>query len=308
MLDARGVRGRAPEPGEHDPIEVTYVEEPSPASVPEETDESVARTTPTAPSTARAPISHAASTTPRDAQKEPPTAVVEASAGATDPSWIAPGMAATSPAPAEGSGPLGLGGQGWPGMINLNLDQHGVTAVVGEAEFRRAKIADSARRVEEHRAPWKGTDFRRWTSALEDYVAGVRPLNQRALGPARLPFIHYVEAMATRIRPVLADDFIGWIRTLPESHPLRAPHLTTRLELVLDRTDGHIVRMGVVNTSGVTAFDVGVLDSVQRASPFGAAPEDIVSPDGRVYVQWDFHELPYTACRPENAHPSILAK
>ena len=54
--------------------------------------------------------------------------------------------------------------------------------------------------------------------------------------------------------------------------------------------------MGVVKTSGITPFDVAALDSVQRASPFGPAPSAIVSPDGRVYLHWEFHREEAIAC------------
>ena len=64
--------------------------------------------------------------------------------------------------------------------------------------------------------------------------------------------------------------------------------------------------MGIVKPSGVTAFDIAALDSVQRASPFGAAPGAIVSPDGQVYLHWEFHRDEVFACSTMNAHPFIL--
>jgi outer membrane biosynthesis protein TonB len=60
-----------------------------------------------------------------------------------------------------------------------------------------------------------------------------------------------------------------------------------------------------VKTSGITAFDIAALDSVQRASPFGTAPSAIVSPDGRVYLHWEFHRDDY-ACSTINARPFML--
>ena len=80
----------------------------------------------------------------------------------------------------------------------------------------------------------------------------------------------------------------------------------TALEIVLNRDDGHVVKMGVVRTSGVTAFDIAALDSVQRASPFGKPPSAIVSPDGNVYFHWEFHRDPIYACSTMNARPFLL--
>jgi hypothetical protein len=64
--------------------------------------------------------------------------------------------------------------------------------------------------------------------------------------------------------------------------------------------------MGVTRTSGVTAFDISALESVQRASPFGAPPPSIVSPDGNVYLHWEFHRNPLLACSTYFARPYII--
>jgi hypothetical protein len=56
----------------------------------------------------------------------------------------------------------------------------------------------------------------------------------------------------------------------------------------------------------VTAFDIAALESVMRASPFGAPPTEIVSPDGRVYFHWEFYRNPDYACSTYFAHPFIL--
>ena len=48
--------------------------------------------------------------------------------------------------------------------------------------------------------------------------------------------------------------------------------LLARLEIVLDRDDGHVIRLGIVRTSGITAFDIAALDAVQRAPPSASRP------------------------------------
>jgi hypothetical protein len=64
--------------------------------------------------------------------------------------------------------------------------------------------------------------------------------------------------------------------------------------------------MGVVRTSGVTAFDINALEAVSKAAPFGKPPAEIVSPDGNVYVHWEFYRNPDYACSTYFAHPIIL--
>ena len=51
---------------------------------------------------------------------------------------------------------------------------------------------------------------------------------------------------------------------------------------------------------------VGALDAVQRAGPFGPAPAEILSPDGRVYIQWDLRGDVTSVFSDEDARPSIL--
>lgn len=71
--------------------------------------------------------------------------------------------------------------------------------------------------------------------------------------------------------------------------------------------DGHIQQMGVVRSSGLTAFDVAALDSLDRAQPFGRAPDAIVSADGLVYLQWEFHRDELQACSTMGARPYVLS-
>jgi outer membrane biosynthesis protein TonB len=81
--------------------------------------------------------------------------------------------------------------------------------------------------------------------------------------------------------------------------------LSTEIEIILDQESGNIVRMGVTKFSGITAFDIAALDSVKRAAPFGTPPREIVSPDGNVYLHWEFHRN-NEACSTFNARPFLL--
>ncbi|HSQ62520.1 MAG TPA: TonB family protein [Polyangiaceae bacterium] len=199
----------------------------------------------------------------------------------------------------------GLGGSPGPGQVNLNLNSHGVVAVVGADQLRREREADGERRRSEHRGAWQASNFDRWRSAIENYVSSVKPGNQTALNTAAVPFATYLNSMHNRIHPIFADSFLASLDALPPSHALNDPHLIARLEIVLTK-DGHVAKLGVVKTSGVTAFDIAALDSVQRASPFGPAPAAIVSPDGQVYLHWEFHRDEVYACSTMNARPFML--
>jgi TonB family protein len=199
---------------------------------------------------------------------------------------------------------LGLGGKAGPGQVNLNLNERSIVASVGQDQLTREREADGERRRSEHRGAFTASSFERWRSAIENYVSSVKPGNQTALNTAKSPFATYLNGMHNRIHPIFAESFLGSLAGLPSTNPMNSPKIFTRLEIIIT-PNGHIVKMGVVKTSGVTAFDIAALDSVQRASPFGPAPSAIISPDGRVYLHWEFHREEAIACSTLNAMPYI---
>jgi hypothetical protein len=211
------------------------------------------------------------------------------------------------PLKSKGSGDLlGIGAAGTtPGGLNLNLTPQIAVAAIGPQQLTKERRADGERRKSKHAGKWRPVGIERWRSAIENYVPSVKPGNQTALNTARVPFASYLNQVHSRIHPIFADQFLASLDSLPASDPQNRPDLHTNLEIVLDRDEGRIQRLGVTKASGVTAFDINALDSVHRAQPFGAPPREIVSPDGLVYFHWEFHRGP-EACGTWNARPFIL--
>ena len=202
---------------------------------------------------------------------------------------------------------LGLGALGTTeNGVNLNLTPENALAAVGRDRLRKELKADAERRRSAHRGSWKTLGIERWRSAIENYVPSVKPGNQTALNTARVPFASYLNTIHNRLHPIFADSFLASLDSLPGSHPMNRPQISTNLEIVLDQAEGRIVRMGITKTSGVTAFDIAALESVHRAQPFGPPPREIVSPDGNVYFHWEFWREPYFACSTYFARPYIL--
>jgi TonB family protein len=199
----------------------------------------------------------------------------------------------------------GLGQASQPGVMNTNITQGAIATIVGEDNLRKLREADGERRKSEHRGAWAASNFDRWRSAIENYVSAVKPGNQTSLNTARVPFASYLNGMHNRIHPIFADSFLESLDGLPAAHPMNDKHLVTRLEIVLTR-EGRLKRMGIVRTSGITAFDIAALDAIDRAQPFGPAPSAIISPDGNVYLHWDFHRDEVFACSTMGAQPYIL--
>jgi TonB family protein len=109
--------------------------------------------------------------------------------------------------------------------------------------------------------------------------------------------------MHSRIHAVFTDDYLADLETRHPDPSLDQPTLRSAVEIVLDPTDGRVERLGIVSSSGSPEFDVGVLDSVERASPFGPASAEIVSSDGYVYLQWSFSRDLLRGCMPVGPLP-----
>jgi hypothetical protein len=201
---------------------------------------------------------------------------------------------------------LGFGAAGRTANgIALNLTPNMAAEAVGSDEMSRLRRADGERRRSEHRGSWATPSFERYRSAIENYVPSVKPGNQTALNTAAVPFAAYLNQIHSRIHPIFADVFLDSLDRLPASHPMNDQNLVTALEIVVDHEEGRLVRRGVTKTSGVTAFDINAIAAVDRAAPFGTPPAEIVSPDGNVYLHWEFRR-DAMACSTLYAHPYIL--
>lgn len=200
---------------------------------------------------------------------------------------------------------LGLGAAGTTGSgVALNLTPSMAVSAIGSDELSRLRKNDAERRRSAHRGSWRTPSIERYRSAIENYVPSVKPGNTTALNTAAAPFASYLNQIHSRIHPIFADGFLDSLDRLPASHPMNDPTLITAIEIVVEREEGRLVRRGVVSTSGVTAFDISAIASVDRAGPFGTPPSEIVSPDGNVYLHWEFRR-DQMACSTLYAHPFI---
>ena len=199
-----------------------------------------------------------------------------------------------------------LPGFGAGGPYNLDYSTF-IGAVGGTGKLHEeARKAHDARLAKHAGSMLDGIDFQRYRAAVENYDPSVELGNQTSLNAARVPFATYINHIHNQLHPIFADDFLGSLDKLPADNQLNQKGLVTHLELVLDQKDGTILRLGVTKPSGVTAFDIAALKAVERSAPFGAAPDAIASPDGRVYLHWEFHRDPYYACTSRNASPFLL--
>lgn len=190
--------------------------------------------------------------------------------------------------------------------VRLSLSQDMAEEVIGHDQLDNLKERVGKRRLSQHRGSWQNMGLDRWRGAIENYVASVKPGNQTALNTARVPFAAYLNQIHQRLHQVFAHGFLGHLEQLPDKHPLNNRNMSTHVEIALSREDGRIVKMGITKSSGVTAFDVGALESVSKAAPYGPPPGSIVSSDGNVYLHWEFHRNRDYACSTYFARPFII--
>jgi len=187
-----------------------------------------------------------------------------------------------------------------------NVSQDIFEKAVGKDGIAQARAADGAARLSAHRGAFEANKFQKWKSAIENYEPSVKLGNQTSLNAARVPFATYINGIHNRLHPIFAEEFLAALDGLPRSNPLQSMDLVTHIEIVLNKDQGRIVRMGVTRASGSTIFDTVALNSINRAAPYGKAPDVIVSPDGNVYLHWEFHRDPFDACTTRNAFPFML--
>ena len=200
---------------------------------------------------------------------------------------------------------VGFGAPGLPGGLNINLTMAGLEAAVGQDKLKQERAADGEARRAKHRGANGEKEKLDWRAAVENYEPSVKTGNQTSLNAAKSAFGSYLNTMHNRIHPIFAEEFLQSLSSLPPGHKFN-DNLVTFVELVLSKDDGKILRAGITKASGFTAFDIISVNAARRAGPFGKPPDAIVSPDGKVYIHWEFHRDPYDACSSRNARPYIL--
>ncbi len=200
-------------------------------------------------------------------------------------------------------GRTGLFAQGDSGGP-INLGWQGFEQAVGPAKLQKEREAVGVAIRAEHAGRYDTNKFERWRPAIENYDPSVKLGDETALNAAEVPFADYLVGIHNRLHPIFGDEFLG--SGGADAEGLSDMTLVTHVEVVLDKSEGKIVRLGVVKRSGSTIFDAVALEALDRASPFGKAPDAIVSPDGNVYLHWEFHRDPFDACSTRNARPILM--
>ncbi len=141
-------------------------------------------------------------------------------------------------------------------------------------------------------------------SAVENFIPEVKPGNQTALNTRAAPFAAYIARMHRSIHELWGFGQLEEWEEKSGSSPFNNQNLMTELEIVLNG-DGTVDRIGVVRTSGLTAYDVAAVDVVYSAGPYPDPPRAIRSSNGKIYLHWHFYR-DGRQCSPAFADPYIL--
>ena len=173
------------------------------------------------------------------------------------------------------------------------------------------------------RAPW--ADVGRWAERIHHYQRPTRPGKEYILSGAeeRMALLKYLGVMRERFRRTCAA-YLESIEGLPVGHPINRHAPPPRVyepalkvlpdelgiwavvEIVVRGSDGAIVSLGVVRSSGVDEFDAAALETFERGGPYGPPPPAPLSADGNFYVDWPFFRSPLVACARSGMHPYVF--
>ena len=89
---------------------------------------------------------------------------------------------------------------------------------------------------------------------------------QTALNAAQSVFATYLSTIHNAIHPIFAEEFLGSLSRLGKGGVLQE-HLVAKVEIVLSKADGKVVRRGITSNSGSTIFDAAAIDAARWNDP-----------------------------------------
>ena len=140
---------------------------------------------------------------------------------------------------------------------------------------------DMFKRIEQNRGAVR--------SAMTNYISEIQPGNHTAVNAHKDVAASYINRIHSKIHPKWGGDFLPMLdmRYGPNS-PFSDSSLNTVLELVVDGETGKLESVNIVDSSGLTTYDMQAIAIAKQVAPHPPAPSAIRSPDGNVYLHWNF--------------------
>ncbi len=126
-------------------------------------------------------------------------------------------------------------------------------------------------------------------AALENFVPKVRYGNHVAINSRKSVYAAWVASVHRGIHRLWGMSYLRHLDlNFGMGHELSDPTLKATIEFVIDGVTGEIDSTTIVSTSGVLDYDAEAIRVVQAIAPTKPPPRAVHSPDGKVYVHWNF--------------------
>lgn len=126
-------------------------------------------------------------------------------------------------------------------------------------------------------------------ASLENHANEVKPGNHTSVNAKKSVYADYIGRIHRKIHRRWGDEYLPHLdRNMPRGHELSDPTLKTKLEFVVEADSGEVDAVNIVESSGQTMFDAEAIDVGHAVGPHEDPPDEIVSPDGKVYIHWTF--------------------
>lgn len=126
-------------------------------------------------------------------------------------------------------------------------------------------------------------------ASLENMIPEVKPGNHTSVNAHPAVYAGYMASIHRKIHERWANDYLMALDTsYPRSHPLQNPMLHVLLEFVIEAKSGKFEAVNIVRSSGELMFDAEAVDTAWAVGDRPNPPPQIVSPNGKIYVHWNF--------------------
>lgn len=122
-----------------------------------------------------------------------------------------------------------------------------------------------------------------------DYVKGVKESETTALNTKEFVFFGYYKRIRDQLdqawRPILKENIYRYLRK-GRNISSDVEHITKTM-VTLDRK-GEIVKVQVIEESGIVDLDDAAIRAFNKAGPFPNPPNGIIDERGEIKIQWNF--------------------
>lgn len=126
-------------------------------------------------------------------------------------------------------------------------------------------------------------------ASLENMIPEIQAGNHTSVNAHPSVYAGYIQSIHRRIHARWADTYLSLLDTqFPRSHPLQDPSLNVTIEFVINAQSGEFEKVSIVHSSGQLQFDAEAIAVVQGIGKRPNPPPQIISPNGKVYIHWNF--------------------